>query len=387
MCSLSTEEFDPLIDVCRDRLMRVTFLMPGYVWGPSGGIRVVYEYANRLVSRGHHVTVVHPRRLKCVVPPENETAYQWVRGRVNGFRNLLLKPSIDWHPLDNRVNLLFVPSSDVRYLPDGDAIFAAGFPTVQSVLECPETKGEKCYLIQGYEAYHAPKELVHATWRSSLHKVVIAKWLVELGNTLGCKNLTYVPNAIDHTRYRLTRPIEGRPRQVAMLFSTAQIKGARDGIEALRMAREKYPDLKVVFFGVSRQQSWIPKWVKYYRNPPQKFLVDQIYNQSSVLLAPSWCEGSPLPPAEAACCGCAVVATDIGGFREYIQHGVTGLLSPAKDSEALAENLCLLLGNEDLRVRLAKACNSFVSGLSWEHSTDLLEHFMLRVTHGCHASR
>ena len=94
-------------------------------------------------------------------------------------------PSIDWQPVDKRVESLFVPDSGLRYVPDGDAIFATGWPTVRSVLELPQTKGEKCYMIQGYESYHAPKDLVDATWRAPLHKVVIAKWLVELGKGLG----------------------------------------------------------------------------------------------------------------------------------------------------------------------------------------------------------
>jgi glycosyltransferase involved in cell wall biosynthesis len=74
------------------------------------------------------------------------------------------------------------------------------------------------------------------------------------------------------------------------------------------------------------------------------------------------------------------VATNIGGFREYIEDGVTGLLSPPKEPKALAENICRLLGNEPLRVRLAKACNSYIAGLSWERSTDLLENFLNNVT-------
>lgn len=359
--------------------MRVTFLMTGYVWGPSGGIRVVYEYANRLVSRGHQVTVVHPRRLKFAGPPEKLTVYRRARKTADGLLDLLAKPSIGWQPIDKRVKLLFVPSSDSRYIPDGDAIFATTWRTVRSVLECPVTKGEKCYLIQGYETYMGHKDLVDATWRSALHKVVIAKWLLDLGKELGSQDMVYIPNAIDHARYRLTQPIESRPRQVAMLYSTVNIKGAADGIKALEVARKQYPDLRVVFFGLNLLRFRIPNWIEYHRNPPQDFIINQIYNKSRIFLTPSWTEGFPLPPAEASCCGCALVATDIGGLREYIQNGVTGLLSPPKDPWALAENLCLLLGNEDLRVRLAKACNSFIAQFSWERSAALLENFIADV--------
>lgn len=355
--------------------------MPGYAWRPSGGFRVVYEYASRLVSRGHKVTIVHPRRLKEAAASEPLAAYQRLRKGVRDLRERLTKPRIDWHPVDKRVTLLFVAGSEPEYIPEGDVIFATAWHTVRSVLDCPASKGEKCFLIQGYEAYCAPKDIVDAVWRSPTHKVVVAKWLLELGAELGCDDLTYIPNAVDHDRYKLVQPIEGRPRRVAMLFSAVTIKGASDGIRALEIARKAYPDMTAVLFGTSRRQRLIPDWVEYHRNAPQSFIVKEIYNKSSIFLAPSWTEGFGLPPAEAACCGCAIVATNNGGFRETIQDGVSGLLSPPKDATGLAANLCRLLGNEDLRVMLAKSAYDFAScGLSWEYSTDRFEDFMARVT-------
>jgi L-malate glycosyltransferase len=340
----------------------------------------VYEYATQLVRRGHQVAVVHPRRLEYPPPAQRMTAYEWARSKIIGLRELLSEPSVRWQPIDKRVELLFVPSSDSRYIPDGDVIFATDWQTVNSILKCPPAKGRKCYFIQHYEIWQGPKELVDATWRSDLHKVVISKWLKELGERLGCQNIVYIPNAINHQIHRLTRPIEGRPRQVAMMFSPMQFKGSADGIKALEIVKKRLPDLKAVFFSTSRAPSSIPRWAEYYRNPPQDFIADQIFGGSSIFLCPSLYEGWGLPGAEAAACGCAVVSTDNGGVREYVQHGVTGLLSPPGDPNGLAENLCLLLENESLRVQLAKACNTLVSALSWERSTDLLEDFLEGIT-------
>jgi glycosyltransferase involved in cell wall biosynthesis len=292
------------------------------------------------------------------------------------------QPSINWQAIDSRVHVLYVPDSYSCHIPDGDAIFATAWHTVKSVLKCSASKGKKCYLIQGYEVWQGPKDLVDATWRAPLHKVVIARWLLKLGAELGCTELTYIPNAVDHQRYRLVDPIKGRRRQVAMLFSPGHIKGSAEGIEALKVAKARYPDLKAVFFSVSRRMPSVPDWVEFYQNPAQEFIVKEIYNKSQIFLAPSWTEGSPLPPAEAACCGCALVTTDIGGFREYIEDGVTGLLSPPRDTVRLAENLCSLLGDDELRYRLATAANRVVQQFDWEQSTDLLERFLLRATSG-----
>jgi glycosyltransferase involved in cell wall biosynthesis len=359
--------------------MKITFLMPSYTWAPSGGFRVVYEYANRLASRGHEMTVVHPRRLK-YLSPERLTPYRWARRKTMYVRDSFLTPAITWQLIDKEVRVLFVADSDSTRIPDGDAIFATAWHTVRSVLACPPTKGTKFYLIQGYETWQGPKGLVDATWRSPLHKVVVSKWLRGLGEELGCQDMTYIPNAVNHEIYRLSRAIEDRPRQLAMVFSAEQIKGSADGIVALEIVKRRFPDLKAVFFGTDRHRRSIPAWVQYYRTPPQHFIIHEIYNNSGVFLSPSWAEGFALPPAEAACCGCAVVATDSGGIREFIHHGVTGLLSPARDPKALAENLCLLLENDSLRVQLAKACNSFVRRLSWDKSADLLQDFIKGVT-------
>ena len=352
--------------------------MPCYTWSPSGGFRVVYEYASRLVARGHQVRVVHPRRLK-FPPPEKLS----LRSRARKVRLLLKElrstPVIDWHPVDPRVELLFVPSSDARYIPDSDVLFATAWHTVRSVLECPPSKGEKCYLIQGYETWQGPKHLVDDTWRAPLRKVVVARWLLELGKDLGCEDLTYIPNAIDLQRYRVIHPIALRPQQVAMAFSAVPIKGSPDGVKALEIAKEQFPHLKAVLFGITPRPAWIPAWMNYFQDPAQTQIIEELYNRSSVILSPSLMEGFGLPPAEAAACGCAIVATDSRGIKDYVTHGLTGLLSPPRDPEALAGNLCALLRDDETRTRLAEAANAAIARFDWPQSTDLLEDFIART--------
>ena len=58
---------------------------------------------------------------------------------------------------------------------------------------------------------------------------------------------------------------------------------------------------------------------------------------------------------EAMACGCAAVASRVGGNPELVQEGETGLLFPAGDAEALAACLVRLAGEEGMRRRLAAA--------------------------------
>jgi L-malate glycosyltransferase len=361
--------------------MKITFLMPCYMWVPSGGFRIVYEYANQLVARGHEVYVVHPRRLKHLPVRRNISARELAKAARWGLKELLSKPTIYWHDIDERVNIRFVPNSDPSYLPNADVLFATAWSTVASVLDCPRTKGEKCYLIQHYETWLGPKHLVDDTWRAPLHKIVISRWLLEIGDSLGASGLTYIPNAINFDWYRLIRPIEGRPRQVVMVCSGVEFKRGMDGIRAIEIAKNEFPDLNVVLFGNGRRPSWIPGWMSYFRDPAQRRIIEDFYNNSSIVLSSSLTEGFALPPAEGAACGCAIIATDSGGIRDFVESGVTGLLSAPQDPRALAENLCALLRNDDLRIRLAYAANRRIARFTWEKSAALMEDFLARVSH------
>jgi len=72
--------------------------------------------------------------------------------------------------------------------------------------------------------------------------------------------------------------------------------------------------------------------------------------------------------------GKPVVATRVGGLPEYVKDGVTGILIPPGDSEALACALVELLGNEHLRRRLVSGIEGLrrTGDLCWHRSADQL---------------
>jgi L-malate glycosyltransferase len=53
-------------------------------------------------------------------------------------------------------------------------------------------------------------------------------------------------------------------------------------------------------------------------------------------------------------CGCAVIASRVGGNPELVEHGVTGLLFPAGDSAGLAAALEALIADPSLREHLGR---------------------------------
>lgn len=356
--------------------MKITFILPGYGRKPIGGYRVVYEYANQFVSRGHEVSVVHPIYLLNSFKPKM-SLYKNLRNKAAQVRDRLIPPhTVKWQYVDPRVNLSYVPTPDAKYVPDADAVIATAWQTAEYVEKYPLTKGEKFYLIQHYEIWSGPKKRVDATWKSNLHKIVIAKWLYKLAKQMGIDDVIHIPNAIDHKKFRLVNSIKNRKQRISMLFSTTELKGSKDGIKALLIAKEVFPELSAVLFGVGPRSKIIPQWIEYVQNPSQDYLVKNIYNGSSMYLCSSWMEGWHLPPAEAMACGCAVVSTDIGGVRDYAIDGETALLSPPRNPEKLAENIIKLIKDDNLRIQIAKRGRSNILNFTWEHSAAMFENFL-----------
>ncbi|RLC95352.1 MAG: hypothetical protein DRI40_06065 [Chloroflexi bacterium] len=376
--------------------MRITFITLGYAPRPSGGVKVIYEYANQLAARGHEVTVVHPRWLRkirlrdvgqCVLTnllrPRRlagvglqllAQVHFWLTGIGGRHSPSSTIPHVPWHQLHSNVRLLLVPEPAPCYVPDGDAVFWYWGK------DHPPEKGQPFHLMQGYGVFDKAQE--DAVIRAPVPEIAIARWLYEEALRLGVPRdeLIYIPNGIDHSKYRLVNPIDKRPARVAMMYSPASIKGPKDGVRALDLARQRFPALQAVLFGVCRRPRTLPGWIEYHRDPAQQELVEHIYNGSSIYLCPSWLEGFHLPPAEAMACGCALVSTDIGGVRDYAEDGVTALLSPPRQPEALAENLLRLLEDVELRTRLAKAGHERIQEFTWERSARMFEKFLIEKT-------
>ena len=103
----------------------------------------------------------------------------------------------------------------------------------------------------------------------------------------------------------------------------------------------------------------------------KSFELCTIAPQSFSLQATS--EGWPLPPAEAMTCGAAVVATNIGGHRETCIDGVTALMVPAKDPEAMAVAVGRLLDDKELRIKIAKSGCVNIQKFTWSAALDAFE--------------
>src|SRR5262249_53884686 len=76
-------------------------------------------------------------------------------------------------------------------------------------------------------------------------------------------------------------------------------------------------------------------------------------NAMDIFVLPSQSEDLSNSLIDAMACGCCAVASNVGGNPELVQHEQTGLLFEAGDVPALSAALEILIGNAQLRKRLA----------------------------------
>jgi glycosyltransferase involved in cell wall biosynthesis len=344
--------------------VRVNFVLPLLIRTPIGGYRVVFEYADGLARLGHDVSIVYPRRWGPDPGPV---------GRVKDAlwplkKRLVDRPLVPWHRFHPGVSHRLGATIDARTVPDADATVATAWQTAKPVAALPAAKGAKLYLIQHYETWSGDAAEVDATWRLPLHKVVIAAWLAEVGRGLGADDMCHIPNGLDFSRFRVTRPIENRPMRVVSMYHHEPFKGVPNALAALASFHEIHPDVPVTMFGTPARGPDIPDWIAYRRDPSQEELVDALYNGHSVYLGASLQEGWGLPPMEAMACGCTFVGTDIGGFREFAVHGETALLSVPGDIGAMTGHLVRFAREPALRERMQLAAARHVRRFTWERA-------------------
>ncbi len=352
-------------------MMRISFVLP-YA-GPAGGIRVVATYADRLTRRGHKVVVVSTPRK---VSPIREAA-KYVLRREGVFAEPLRKRSyFDGLDVDHRIIDKARPVHDSD-LPDADVVIATWWETAEWVAALSPSKGAKAYFIQHDEVwFDQRRELVEATWSLPLHKITVATWLVDLARIRsGDHDVTLVPNSVDHQVFFAAPRRKQQQPTIGMLYASGRLKGCDRAIQAIKIVRQRIPNLRLLSFGVrvpSRRLP-LPRWAEFSLRPPEPKL-RAIYSGCDVFVWASRREGFGLPILEAMACRTPVVSTRCGGPEDIIGDGVNGFLVDVEDVEGLASALesVLRLSNVSWR-RLSDAAHRRAGVYTWDDATDLFE--------------
>ncbi|HEX2610798.1 MAG TPA: glycosyltransferase, partial [Gemmatimonadales bacterium] len=176
-----------------------------------------------------------------------------------------------------------------------------------------------------------------------------------------------------------------------MIFACRQLfprKGIRFLLEAGAALKPQFPDLKIVLAGDGFERPDLARlagelgiasdvtflgWVPNVDLP-------QYYRAAAVSVIPSLEEGFGIPAAEAMGCEIAVVASDAGGLPEVVENGVTGLVVPRGDAQALAQAIGSLLADPQRRRQMGQAGRERALRLfDWDRSAQQFEEIYQEV--------
>lgn len=171
------------------------------------------------------------------------------------------------------------------------------------------------------------------------------------------------PAALAATALREDLGIPERAEVVGFVGRLVRDKGIVDLSHAWRTLAQRFPSAHLVLVGPFEERDPVPHSTRReLEHAPRVHIVGETedvapyYALMDVLAFPSYREGFPNVPLEAAAMGVPTVAARVTGCVDAIADGVTGVLIPPGDAAALAHALARYI--EDPERRLAHGSNA-----------------------------
>lgn len=335
--------------------MKINFIIP--FKRMSGGIRVIYIYANYLVEQGHDVC--------CYLPA---ISYKG-KGQSVAFR---IKASISnaikketWFDCHFPVKVVAkITNSSVR---DADVVIASAWQTAYDVNRLMPQKGKKYYFVQGYEVFNGEKEDVENTYRLGIPMITISNALRAQLSPFA-KDIQVVHNGLFDEEFFHDKKPETERFTVMCLAHEEEYKGTKEALVLIERLKEKYNDIYPIIFG-RKIDCTVPDDFEILENPPREVLM-KAYQRADVYLFTSTIDAWGLPVVEAMANKCAVVGRKIGALDDLYEDKNAGIID---STEAFFEKLCFLHDHREQLKQMQQKGYETAQNLRWEVSAKKFE--------------
>ena len=293
----------------------------------SGGVRVIFEYANRLSAQGFPVL----------------------------FLSLNEKPK--WFTLNGKIQWYRYGSYDTLVAAalnlKPDVVIATWWRTAYIAAQIrDDLKCRALYLIQDIEsAYYydpATREAVMNTYGLGLEHFTTSKWVMSQ-----LPDCHYVGISIGKWNNRSER---SRQRVVLACMRRQALKGFRELAEVSRYLTANGVPLSTFGTDIGVRFSGIHTHNFDGKQPPTDRELERAYSSCGVFISTSLHEGFSMTPLEAMACQSPTVMFDAEGNREYTEDGVNCLI--AASPRDMADKVMALLSDKELARRMS------ISGLA-----------------------
>jgi len=360
--------------------VKIAFAMYGI--GLSGGVRAIFEVANRLHERGYNIRIIalggDHSWFRVKVPIYYVNPPRILSLGIKTYKLLrhakIRKINADYFGIATLMRKLGLHVDLIKVLTEAiiehgvDVAIATWYPTALSVWLSNISK--PLYFMQDFHELVQEADgvyglrLFEATLRLPFHflanstytRNVILSYNKEARVTVagvGVDLNTFYP--------RRTRIIDSNGKPIVMaIIRDQRFKGGDVAIRTLNLINRKQP-IHAILVGDGRAIDKLFKEVKpefrytIFSNVDDETLA-KLYSSSDIFIFTSYKEGFGLPLLEAMASGTAVVMTDCGGVRDYVVDGYNSLVVPPGNPEAVANVTIEILRNDRLRDRLIRGC-------------------------------
>lgn len=339
--------------------MRINFIIP--FKRMSGGIRVIYIYANYLVSKGHDVCCYLPA---VSYPGKGQNALFRLKASLSN----VFKPE---HWYDCKFAVKVVPCIKDCFIRDADVTIASAWQTAFDVNILSKKKGDKFYFVQDLETFNGEEEIINESFRLPLNIITITSELkkhILRYNT----SVSLVYNGLFSSEFISQEKPRGQLFKILFFYHEAPTKGTRDGLEVIRSLHDEGFSIEGVVFGRKITESF-PHYINAFQNPSRDQLM-KLYREADVYLFTSYHDAWGLTVAEAAANKCAIIGRKIGIIDE-LYDGNNFLV--VNDSIEMLEMVKKLYKDRALLMAYQERSYETVKKLKWERSCETFERIIM----------
>lgn len=175
-------------------------------------------------------------------------------------------------------------------------------------------------------------------------------------------------NGIDTKKYAHIEKKHSEKFRIAFVGHFGKHKGIDLLIQAVAMLKKKNIEIELAGNGEESEnykklasELGILSQIRFWGRLDNAEM-SRLFAETDVYCLPSvWPENQPVSITEAMACGIPVIASDLGGNRELVRHGINGFLFCPGDDQDLAEKIRTLMDDESLRKSFGDAGKEMIS--------------------------